>query len=164
MTTKEHGESCSHLEEVKVENSCERLDRYGAVASFICAVHCLLTSVAFSLLSVTGLGWLGSPATDLVFGVIAITVGAFAIRNGYRHHKSYLPAILFGLGLFMVFLSHFVFGHSHGTEHSHVGHSHSNFEHICSSVLAVCGGLTLVSFHLVNARLQKNAGKKRCCH
>ena len=36
------------------------LDKLGACASAICAVHCLLTGIALGLLSVAGLGFMGS--------------------------------------------------------------------------------------------------------
>jgi len=55
------------------------LDRIGAIASTICAVHCLLTGVAFGLLSVFGLGFIGSPEAEAGFIAFAVGVGSFTL-------------------------------------------------------------------------------------
>ncbi len=129
-------------------------DRIGAYASFACAIHCLITSVALGLLSVVGLGFFGSPAVDVLFIVFAVSVGAFAVWSGYRKHNSLLPAILFLTGLSMVVVSHFILGHSHLGAPAQA----RDWVDMGSDALAVVGGLTLVAFHFVNARKIKHAG------
>lgn len=121
-------------------------DKIGGVASFLCAVHCFFTSVALGFLSVIGLGFFGSIWTDIAFFGVAILIGSFAIVSGYRRHHSKLPALIFASALVMVVLGHFVFGHDHS---SHEGEA----LHLLTSILSVGGGLTLVTFHFVNARL-----------
>lgn len=123
------------------------LDKVGACASSVCAVHCLITGVAYGLLSIVGLDFLGSVTADIVFLTIAVLVGGFAVVMGYRRHRSLLPATIFATGLGLVVLSHFVLGHRHGD-----GHDHS---HALTTVLAVVGGLTLVGFHFLNSRLHQ---------
>jgi hypothetical protein len=142
------------------ESHCTKIDKWGAFASAICAVHCLLTSIALGALSIVGLGFLGSTTTDIVFVLIAMSLGAFAVRNGYKHHRSWVPAIMFAAGLLMVFLSHFVLKHTHAP-HSH--EEHSSLGEIAPDILAVGGGITLMSFHIVNARLQRRARRKLSC-
>jgi hypothetical protein len=127
------------------------LDKVGACASAICAVHCLLTGVALGLLSVLGFGFLGHPLVDSLFVAIAVLVGAFALRHGIRCHRSYVPAAFFTIGLFAIAAAHLsglgeVAGrHSHGLQ---------------QTVLSVVGGGCLVLFHWLNLRLQK---AKTCC-
>lgn len=146
-----------------VRGNQDRLDRVGACASALCAVHCLLVSVALGLLPLIGLGFLGSPQADVAFFAIAISVGSLAIRQGYRHHRSRIPAMLFAAGLAMVLLGHFVFGHDH--DHGSWASAASQWSRVLSGVFSVGGGLMLVSFHIVNARLRKTCcGNLICRH
>lgn len=123
------------------------LDRVGAFASAICAVHCLLTGIAIGLLSVAGLGFLGNPIADIVFFGLALGLGSLAVWQGFRKHRSFLPMALYVGGLLSVLVAHFVLGHDHRDIHS--------------TVLAVTGGLMLVAFHIVNMSLHHRCG---VCH
>jgi len=129
-------------------------DRIGAYASFACAVHCLLTSLAFGLLSVVGLGFVGSPPFEIGFIVLAVSIGSFAVWSGYRKHRSILPGVLFFLGLSLIFLSHFVFTHEQRTGEVVVLNA-------TSGIVAAIGGLTIVAFHFVNAHLSQCLGHEK---
>lgn len=132
------------------------LDRIGAVASLICAVHCLLVGVALSVLSVLGLGFLGNPTAELTFFSVAIVVGGLAVYAGYRHHRSKVPAIFFGLGVTLVAVSHFVLG-----KHDHSAAQDS----LATTLLSVCGGFLLVLFHVLNTRMSRRChGGCSCPH
>lgn len=115
----------------------------------VCAVHCLLVGVALSVLSVLGLGFLGSRPAELVFFGLAITIGAFAIYAGYQHHRSFKPGLLYLAGIGLVAVSHFVIG-----RHDHAAAQ----ENLLTTILSVAGGLSLVSFHIVNTKMS------RACH
>lgn len=117
----------------------------GAVASAICAVHCLLTGVALSMLSVVGLGFLGSELVDFVFIATALAVGTIAVRHGITHHGSYVPALFFVLGLLSIIAGHFGFGHDHSAQSPY------------ATVFSVIGGICLVLFHVVNWKLAKTS-------
>lgn len=112
-------------------------------------MHCLLTGVAFGLLAVTGLGFLESPIMDAVLIVVAVLVGAVAVWHGIRVHRSLVPVLVFVSGLAMILVGHFGFGHDHEAP-STVG-----------TALSVFGGLSIVTFHLVNWKLQRD---RQCCH
>jgi hypothetical protein len=129
------------------------LDRLGAMASTICAVHCLLTGVALGLLSVLGLGFLGSLAAEYAFLAVAITIGAFAVWHGHKKHHSIVPALFFVVGLSCWLISHFVFGHGHEAG----GHTNP-----FGTTFAVLGGLFIVSFHVINQRLAHRCGCSHC--
>jgi hypothetical protein len=113
------------------------LDKVGATASTVCAVHCFITGAAFGLLPLIGLGFFRSIWFDLTFIGIAITVGFFAVRQGIRRHGRLTPGLVFVAGLLSIVLGHFVFGH----------------ESLLGTVLSVAGGLGLVSFHFLNRRM-----------
>ena len=118
------------------------LDKVGAFASAACAVHCLVTGIALGVLSVLGLGFIGSTTTDIAFLTITLSVASIAIFTGYRRHRSMIPASIFMLGVTAILLSHFAFGK--------IGESH---EPILVTLLSVGGGCCLVAFHVVNLRL-----------
>ena len=122
------------------------VDKLGACASGICAVHCLLTGIAFGVLSVMGLKWFGSVTTDIVFLSVTLSIASIAIFSGYRRHASLLPAVLFALGVCAIVISHFVLKHDSGP----------SGEGMLTTVLSVGGGCCLVAFHLVNMRLPES--------
>lgn len=132
------------------------MDKVGAVASFICAVHCLLTGVALGILSIVGLGFFANLWVDRSFISIAFVVGAAAAWHGYRKHGSTTPAIMFVAGLAMVMWSRF------GVPHDHDGAHAGGLAHTIGTVLSVAGGLLLVSFHIVNMRLQHKCRCSAC--
>ena len=129
------------------------LDKVGACASAICAVHCLITGVAFGFLTVAGGGFLGSLTADIAFLSVAVLVASVAIFFGFRKHHSYRPAIIFLAGLTSIILGHFVFRHAHAADEAITG-----WDHLLSTFFSVMGGVCLVAFHLVNMRLQ-NRGR-----
>ena len=113
------------------------LDKVGATASTVCAVHCFITGVAFGLLPFIGLGFFRSVWFDVTFIGIAVTVGFVAVRQGLRQHGRITPGFVFAVGLLSIVVGHFVFGH----------------ETLAGTVLSVVGGLALVSFHFLNRRM-----------
>ena len=113
------------------------LDKLGATASMLCAIHCLLIGIAFPLLVVLGLGFFGSFWTDAFFIGIALMMGALAARQGLRRHGRRYPLVVFAAAVVLVGIGHFVLGH----------------ESALGTVLSVAGGLGLVTFHVINLRL-----------
>lgn len=127
------------------------VDRLGAIAGTICAVHCLLTGLALGLLSVVGLEFLGSPTSEAFFVGSAVVLGVWAIIHGIRRHHSYKPSLIFVFAMGCILASHFVFGHHHGHDGAHAHSTGSTF-------LSVLGGLSLVAFHVTNQRLAHRCG------
>jgi len=131
------------------------------MASSICAVHCLLTGVAFGLLSVAGLGILGSEPAEWIFVVITISLGITALVHGVRKHHSLAPALIFSIGMICLLVSKTAFDHGHPTGSIHLS-DHMHPEDYIHTALNVLAGICLVTFHVVNQRLQKNCGLH--CH
>ncbi len=129
------------------------LDRVGAYASAICAVHCVLTGVAIGLLSVLGLDFIGSPIAEGAFYATAMTVGTWAFIHGLKKHRSMWPGTVFFVGMICLLVSHLVFGH--GTP----GH-----ETVGGTVFSVLGGLSLVCFHVLNQRMAHRCVCSQCQH
>lgn len=129
------------------------LDRLGACASAICAVHCVLTGLAFGLLSVSGLAFLDNEVWDLTFVGFALVLGLWAVWHGLQKHHSILPALVFGVGIACIIAGNFVVKHTH-----HSGVPEAFWDHYSHTVLMVVGGLSLVGFHTANLWLQKHGG------
>lgn len=131
-----------------MERRAKLLDRVGACASAVCAVHCILTGVALGLLSSLGLGFFGSLWVDIVFVLTAVIVGAVALRHGIKRHGSFVPALFYVLGLIAIVVAHFE-DFSHGWP-VHQDHHHGSVP----TVLSIIGGSCFVLFHVLNLRLQ----------
>lgn len=128
-------------------------DKVGVCASAICAVHCLLTGLAFGLLSVSGLAFVDNELFDIVFICAAGVLGTVAVVHGRRKHHSFLPATVFGFGMTSVVIGNFFVQHVHRN-----GVPESIWTHYGHTICMVLGGLSLVSFHMLNVWLQKHGG------
>ncbi len=129
------------------------VDRLGAIAGTVCAVHCLLTGLALGLLSIVGLDFFGSETSEAIFVGTAGVLGLWAIVHGVRKHHSWIPALFFVAGLTFICLSHFVFGHAHAKSIAS-----ASPKAIVSTIFSVLGGLSLVTFHFLNQRFAHRCG------
>lgn len=74
-------------------------DRAGIVLAGICAVHCLATPLAVSLLPMTA-ALLEHPGLELPLVLLSTGTSAFAIARGCGvAHRRWEPLVLFGLGV-----------------------------------------------------------------
>lgn len=137
------------------------LDRWGALASGLCAVHCAIVGLAMGILPIIGMEFLAYPMVDVGFFGTAILLGSWAARTGFKKHRSWGPTKVFVSGLFLVMFSHFVLGHKHAGEtgnlHSLLGFESPAWLAPIATMMAVVGGLTLVTFHILNHRLANRA-------
>lgn len=104
-------------------------DRFGSVASSICALHCAICGflpVAFSAL---GLGFLLGQKVEWMFAIMAISFGLVALFLGWRQHRSKQVAGFLIVGVVGIMVSRGLeMGsdhHDHGTDahHEEVGHA-----------------------------------------
>jgi len=114
------------------------IDRFGAAASFVCAVHCALLPIVFGVLPALGLAFLADHRIERAFVVFAIALATTSLAFGLRRHGSWrafwflIPGIaLLVAGLF-------------------VGASHADTLH---AVPVSIGGTLVALSHLVNLRL-----------
>ena len=78
--------------------SSGRLDRLAMGLSGLCAVHCVATAVALSLLASAG-GFLGQPIIHEVGLTLAMIMGAVALGRGILQHGFVMPSAIGALGL-----------------------------------------------------------------
>lgn len=75
-------------------------DRFGATASFICAVHCALLPLVIAALPAIGLGFLANHRYERGFIAFASVLAVTTFILGYRRHRRFrafwflLPGIL----------------------------------------------------------------------
>lgn len=63
------------------------VDRVGAGASFVCAVHCAALPVVVSLLPAIGLGVFANHAFERGFITVAAILAATSLLTGFRRHR-----------------------------------------------------------------------------
>lgn len=148
-------------------------DKVGVVTGSICAVHCLGVGLLAGALPFFASPFFHNAWFDLVFYGIAVLVGGYASYYGFRRHRQVGPSLFLFGGIALLSLHNFVFGHDCGTcattfavegtslydsvllqaaaQPAMVTHSTS----IGTTLLAVGGGLCLLTFHLWNHRLSK---------
>ncbi len=124
------------------------VDRFGAVASFVCAVHCALLPIVFGVLPALGLAFLADHRIERAFVVFAIALATTSLLFGLRRHGSWRAfwVLIPGIVLLVTGLV--------------VGESHANTLH---AVLVSIGGALVALSHLVNLRLDHVHGPE-CRH
>ncbi len=114
------------------------VDRFGAFASFICAVHCALLPIVFGVLPALGLAFLADHAIERAFVAFAIAMATTSLLFGLRRHGSYRAFGLLVPGIVLLLTGLFV-----GADHADVRHA----------VLVSIGGTLVALSHLANLRL-----------
>lgn len=112
-------------------------DRFGATASFLCAIHCALLPFVLALLPAMGLAFLASHTFERVFVVFAVLLALASLITGWRRHQRFhaLWILLPGIVLLSVGIVHVA-----GTGLMH-------------TVLLGLGGALVATAHVVNLRL-----------
>ncbi|HET7359814.1 MAG TPA: MerC domain-containing protein [Rhodanobacteraceae bacterium] len=112
-------------------------DRVGAVASFLCAVHCALLPFVLALLPLLGLEFLADHRFERGFVLFAGSLATVVLVAGFRRHRQHVPLLLALPGLALL-----IAGISVDLDERIVLHS----------ILVTCGGLLLAAAHVVNLR------------
>jgi hypothetical protein len=63
------------------------VDRVGATASLLCAVHCMLLPFVLALLPLIGLGFLAGHTFERIFVACAAALASASILVAYRRHR-----------------------------------------------------------------------------
>ncbi|MEM6698550.1 MAG: MerC domain-containing protein [Bacteroidota bacterium] len=75
-------------------------DFIGFGASLLCALHCMLLPVVFSLGMFTGAHWLTNSFGEWVFIGVSIGIAALSLWQSYfKKHQNIRPLLIAGLGL-----------------------------------------------------------------
>ena len=114
------------------------IDRFGAAASFLCAVHCALLPLLFGVLPALGLAFLSDHRIERAFVAFAIVLATTSLLFGLRRHGSWRAFWFLIPGIGLLIAGMFV-----GADHADTLHA----------VLVSIGGTLVALSHLVNLRL-----------
>ena len=125
-----------------------KLDRAGATASFLCAIHCAIMPLIIALLPLVGLSFLASEPVEWALLASSATLGSWSLCLGFRQHRSRLVFMVLGVAVALL-LAGRLFHQPHFGPH----HAHEHHFGVWGPILMVLGGLTMMSAHLLNHRL-----------
>ena len=115
-----------------------RLDRAGATASFLCAIHCAVMPLIITMLPLLGLSFLASEPVEWGLLAASATLGSWSLCLGFRQHRSRRVFLVLGAALAFLLAGRLFEEHQFG---------------IWGPIAMVLGGLSMMSAHLLNHRL-----------
>ena len=122
-------------------------DRVGAVASFLCAVHCMALPFVIAVLPALGLSFLADHKFERIFIACASVLALAALIRGYRRHHIASPLYLALPGLALLWVGAWIFD----SEDALALHAS----------LVALGGCCVAFAHVLNLRMShQSAG---CC-
>jgi hypothetical protein len=125
------------------------VDRVGATASLLCAIHCVLLPFVLTLLPLVGLEFLAGHTFERVFVTCAALLASVSILVAYRRHRQ--PQALF---LMVPGIALLIFGIAIDLDANVVVHT----------VSVVTGGVLVASAHIVNLVLSHRHHRLTCAH
>ena len=122
-------------------------DRFGATASFLCAVHCALLPLLIAALPAFGLGFLADHRYEQAFVGFAVLLASATVVGGFRHHHRLVALWLLLPGLVLLITGALI-----------------AFDHAATlhSVLVSFGGTLVAGAHLTNLRLWRGPAQRHC--
>ena len=115
-----------------------KLDRAGATASFLCAIHCALMPLVITLLPLLGLSFLASEPVEWGLLLASASLGSLSLCLGFRQHQSRRAFVILGVALVLLVAGRI-------SEAGHFG--------VWGTISMVLGGFAMMSAHLLNHRL-----------
>lgn len=83
-------------------------DFMGIATSVACAIHCAVLPVLISTLPIFGINIIHNSFFEWGMIALAFLVGCYSLLHGYiRHHKNYMPLIVFSTGAIFLVLKQF---------------------------------------------------------
>jgi hypothetical protein len=125
------------------------LDRVGAGASMLCAVHCALLPFVLAVLPLIGLGFLAGHAFERVFVACAALLACASLLTAYRRHRRPHALFLMVPGIALLLLGIMV---------------NLDLHIIVHTASVVTGGVLVASAHVVNLALAHRHHGATCAH
>lgn len=122
-------------------------DRVGAVASFLCAVHCAALPFVLTVLPALGLGFLGDHRFERIFIAFASALALGSLIRGYRRHRVASALWVAGAGIALLWTGAWLFD--------------SGDRPVMHAALVTLGGCCVALAHMLNLRLTHLFGA--CC-
>jgi hypothetical protein len=119
----------------EVSASLNYIDRLGASASLVCAIHCAFTPFAVTILPLFGIAVLADERVEQVILSVSLALAATSVCWGIRIHKQRRILVLFSAALSLVIIGRFM------------------LEGFVETLFVAFGALLFVWGHLLNRRL-----------
>ena len=113
-------------------------DRFGATASFLCAVHCAALPLVIAVLPAIGLGFLANHRFERGFVAFASVLAVTTLIVGFRRHQQFRAFWFLVPGILLLAAGMIVDFEANATVHA---------------VLVAIGGTLVASSHVTNLRL-----------
>lgn len=123
-------------------------DRFGATASFLCALHCALLPAVIALLPALGVGFLADHAFERAFVIFSVALAVTSLFFGFRRHHR-LAAFLFMVPGVLLLIAGVIFAGDHGN--------------VFHAALVSLGGVLVMCSHIANLRLAHSHAHTREC-
>ena len=102
----------------------ENVDRFGAIASSLCALHCALCALLPAVFAALGLGFLLSHQAEWFLTLVAVLFGVLALSLAWRTHRSTKVLGLLCLGIVGLLASRGIeMGAHHDDHHGESAHT-----------------------------------------
>lgn len=124
----------------------DKLDKVGATASLMCAIHCAAMPLLVTLLPLVGLSFLADNRVEWALVALSALMGVTSLCFGFREHRSRRAFAYLGIGIGMLAVGRIL---------------EDNLHSPWGVAIVVLGGVTLASAHLINRRLCQSC---RTCH
>ena len=166
--------------ETEGNKSGEQLDRWGAVASTACALHCAACAFVPAMFAVLGLDILLGHEAEWGLTLLAVGIGVAALGIGWRRHKNMTVLAVISIGIVGLLVARSLEGghhdehaedktHAAASEHAgekketqhkdehreddgHHGEGHHEDGHLSGELIGIIGGLLLMFGHVLNLR------------
>lgn len=85
----------------------QRVDRFGVIASILCAIHCAVTPILLIMLPAFGKAW-AHPATHWGMAIIVIPIAVYMMFKGYEKHARRRVLYIGGMGVVFIVVGAFL--------------------------------------------------------
>lgn len=130
----------------------DKLDKVGATASFLCAIHCAIMPFVLTMLPLLGLTFLASEPVEWALLAISATLGTLSLCVGFREHRSRRVFAFLGIAVALLVAGRILHEHHFG---------------LLGPILMVAGGFTMMGAHWLNHSLCRSCRKcssHGCCN
>jgi len=124
-------------------------DRVGALASFLCAVHCAALPFVLALLPAVSLGFLADHGFERGFILCASVLASVALIYGYRRHRAFRALAWLAPGLALLWTGGFALD--------------AGVSQVWHAVFVALGGSCVALAHLTNMSLVHGLKQNACC-
>jgi len=119
-----------------------KLDKAGATASFLCAIHCALMPLVITQFPIIGLSFFASETMEWLLFASSAGIGVTSLCFGYTKHKSKLALAVLSVGLTFLAIGRIL--------HEHIKVHHTFDVYV---LMLVIGGFMVACSHFINHRL-----------